>query len=87
MAKQRSLEDDRDVIWDQTLDNGTFRVQVLGTSNGTGHLVVTKEDDGTVLHEEDVALAYGAIFGPDVADVTAWQNITIRAVDEYLEKQ
>jgi hypothetical protein len=33
------------------------------------------------IHREVVGLSYGAIFGPDVTDVSEWQRIAVEFVD------
>lgn len=42
-------------------------------------------NENTLLMAEMVGLSYGAIFGPDVADVLAWQDRSIAFVDELHE--
>jgi hypothetical protein len=34
-----------------------------------------------ILHRQLVGLMYDAVFGPDVADVSAWKQIAIEFVD------
>jgi hypothetical protein len=42
--------------------------------------------DGTALtHRQKVTLMYGALFGPDVDDVAAWQEIATTVVDGLKE--
>lgn len=73
-----------DEIYRNTVDDGNYEVLVTGNDHGmehhrTGTLTVTRiETSGcrekrTVLHKEEVPLMFGAIFGPDVSDVAAWQ--------------
>jgi hypothetical protein len=42
---------------------------------------LTIKNQDTVLLEREVSLAYGAMFGPDVADVAQWQEMAIEAAD------
>jgi hypothetical protein len=44
-----------------------------------GELTISEGD--LLLHREVVGLSYGAIFGPDAADVYEWQRIAIELVD------
>jgi hypothetical protein len=70
-----------DMLWDQTLDEGTYRGRVERVSGYRGRLIVTRVADEEVLLDEEVGLAYGAKFGPDMDDVMDWQKKTIAAVD------
>ena len=53
-------------MWTSTLD-GKYEVTVTRTGDYYGELTIS--EDNQVLHRETVGLSYGAIFGPDVADV------------------
>lgn len=66
------------VVWTSTLD-GKYEVTVTRTDNYHGELTISEGD--LVLHRESVGLSYGAIFGPDVADVTDWRRISVEFVD------
>ena len=44
-----------------------------------GTLTITEGQK--VLFTKDVTISYGAIFGPDIADVESWQNIAIEFID------
>lgn len=70
-----------DVIWFNTLDGGLFEVSVTATGERTAEHVITK--DGVIIYKQEVGLAYGAIFGPDAADVAEWQEVTVREVDKW----
>lgn len=76
-----------DVIWQQTLDDGAFTMRVMRIDEGTGLLQVFVTEGERKLHEEQVPLAYGARFGPDMDDVAEWQEITIAHVDRFLLKE
>src|SRR5262245_17769997 len=71
-------------IWEGTVDDNTWRVQVIDAEQpGHGTLTVVRISDGLVILREDATLAYGAIFGPDVDDVSKWQYMAIEAIDHY----
>lgn len=61
-------------IWDGVLDN-RYKGQVVRVSERTGRLTVVDTQNGTQLLSTLVPLAYGAQFGPDVADVAAWKEL------------
>lgn len=69
-----------DTIWTNTLDAGAWHAEVIGTEPGHGLLRVL-DANGVVVHSENVSLAYGAIFGPDVDDVETWKNRVTEVVD------
>lgn len=72
-------------IWDQTVDDGRFRCTVEGTGDYRGVLrVFGPGDPPEKLLEREVGLAYGARFGPDVADVADWQEWSIVAIDAWI---
>lgn len=66
------------VVWTSTLD-GRYEITVSRTDDYHGELTISEGD--LVLHRESVGLSYGAIFGPDVADVADWQRIAVEFVD------
>ena len=68
-----------DTIWSSKLD-GRYDCAVTRTDHYQGKLTI--EDAGTVIFEQDVGLAYGAVFGPDVDDVAAWQDICCQEIDK-----
>lgn len=74
-------------VWESRLDNryDIYVTRVGDSSNYEGELVI--EESGNVLHREHVTLSYGAIFGPDVADVEDWENRAIRFVDSLSDEQ
>jgi hypothetical protein len=71
-----------DLVWEQTVDDGTYRCWVERTEDYTGILRVEHVDDHQLLLETDVGLAYQARFGPDIADVDAWRTLSIRVIDD-----
>jgi hypothetical protein len=65
-------------IWTSMLD-GRYTVTVHRLAPYRGELTIL---DGTaMIHRQEVALMYGALFGPDVDDVAAWQDIATEVVD------
>ena len=70
--------EEKAVVWRSKLD-GKYDVYVERTGEYTGVLVVTVGEE--ILHSEEVGLAYGALFGPDVDDVADWQETAVRVVD------
>lgn len=67
--------------WQSDLD-GHYDVRVLRTEKThVGTLRITDTRDGTVLLEETVSVSYGAVFGPDIADIELWQQRAITVVD------
>jgi hypothetical protein len=74
-----------DFVWQATVDRGTWSCQVVGTGEYRGVLTVTRVRDGKEILQQEVGLSYGAVFGPDVADVAEWQDLSITAIDSYSE--
>lgn len=74
-----------DVVWNQTVDQGAFRCWVERTGERTGVLIVTHVATGDELLHQDVHLAWGALFGPDVDDVARWQDKSLIAIDVWIE--
>lgn len=72
-------ETDRQIVWDQTVDNSKYVCRVERTGVYTGELVVSRE--GTEILREQVGLSYQAIFGPDMDDVAQWRDSAIKAID------
>lgn len=44
------------------------------------------QDGANTLLHQDVPLAYGAAFGPDIDDVAAWESACIQAIDGRTEQ-
>lgn len=63
-------------------------VQKVGEGSETGRsgtlAVFDHEQDNKLLFREEVSLAYGAQFGPDAADVDAWESRVLKFIDEEL---
>lgn len=71
-------------IWGGTVDGGRFDVAVLPTENSHIAVLTTVHvESGEVLLSEEVPLTFGAIFGPDVADVAEWQAKSIDVIDGW----
>lgn len=71
-----------DIVWDNTLDQGAYRAQVQRDDNEPYRgLLVVVDDNGNVIHKEQVGLAYAARFGPDVDDVNTWMERTVEVID------
>ena len=79
-------EQEVEPIWGGTVDENRFTAQVTPDPEDAyrGKFTITVTESGEVLLDEEVPVAYGAPFGPDVADVMAWQNRTIEVVDAWL---
>jgi len=66
------------VVWTSILDK---RYEVTVTRSDDYLAELTISEGNQVLHRESVGLSYGAIFGPDVADVADWRRIAVAFVD------
>ena len=75
----------QEIIWSQDLD-GAWRCEVQRIDHSTGRLTVTSLARPEVILDEDVALSYGAEFGPDAGDVADWQERCVAAVDDFAEQ-
>ena len=71
-------------VWDATVDGGKFEVGVERTGARSGKLRVVVASTREVLLVQDVGLAYGAMFGPDVDDVMEWQNAAMPVIDAWI---
>lgn len=69
------------IVWEATIDNNTWKAQVVRVDSYNGTLEIYRVEPEEKVYSEDVSLSYGAIFGPDVADVAYWQEKTIEVVD------
>ena len=68
-------------IWEATVDNNTWKVQVVDTGDYAGRLEVIRVSDNEVVYTEDVRVSFNAVFGPDVADVAYWREKAIEVID------
>lgn len=71
-----------DVVWDCSLDD-KYRCVVERIDHYNGTLKMYDYDGKKLLLEERVGLSYGALFGPDVADVAVWQQRCIEEADKH----
>lgn len=68
----------KDIIWEAELDN-KYKCYVVRTDAYKGQLYI-KEND-IIIFEKVVSLSYGAVFGPDIADVMSWEDTCSNYVD------
>lgn len=68
-----------ELIWEGVLDN-RIRCEVVRLSSQSGRLTVLDIGSKRKLLVKIVSLAYGAQYGPDVADVDEWQLIAEAAL-------
>ena len=69
------------LIWEATVDNGQYRCEVNRIDGYKGRLTVQDTVTEELILDKEVGLSYGARFGPDLMDVTMWQDMIIEAVD------
>ena len=69
------------LAYDNTIDQGTWRMRVVRTEPYKGRLVVTRLSDGTEILNDEVGIVYDAVFGPDAADVGQWVEQALAAID------
>lgn len=71
-----------EIIWQSTLDDKyeciVYRIE---NQQSRGQLIVKNINTGEIILDKEVALSYGAQFGPDIADIGEWQEMIIDAVD------
>jgi len=65
-------------VWTSTLDD-RYIVAVRRLAEYRGKLTIREGDK--LIHHQEVGLAYGAIFGPDVDNIREWQEIALKVVD------
>lgn len=69
------------LVWRSKLDK-RYLIEVQRTDDYHGKLVIfDHEKNDQEIACWDVNLTYGAIFGPDVADIAEWQDKTIDFID------
>ena len=83
-----ALDGDPNIVVWATVDQGKFLMVVTRNPAELGVTatlrVSLKETDEELLNEQ-VGLAFGAVFGPDVDDLHEWQVKTITAIDKWIE--
>lgn len=83
MPERIATWDDADstLVW-WTLLDGRYQIEVHDEPSVYPRIIIfDREDEMDIIHQEPVTLAYGAKFGPDIADVHAWQELSIDVVD------
>ncbi len=60
------------VIWHANDEKNEYKPQVVRTGPRTGEFQFIRISDGEILYKEEVPLAYGAMFGPDIDDAEQW---------------
>lgn len=66
-------------VWESRLDQ-KYHCFVTRVAEGKGVLKIVDENNH-ILYEKEVGLSYGAIFGPDMSDVSDWEKTCINVVD------
>jgi len=79
MAEQEQTE--QDVVWMNTIDGGVWGCSVIRTAPYQGRLSVWNAETHDIILDEQIGLAFDAVFGPDVGDLTEWQDKIIAAID------
>jgi hypothetical protein len=75
------------LLWWARLD-GRYRVEALPVGPASARLRVVDDEAGDrPLLDEEVELIAGAKYGPDVADVAAWQARVIGLIDGAKQKE
>lgn len=75
-----------ELVWWSRLDN-RYQIEVHRKGERTAKLIIFDHNQNDeVLKTFDVGLSYGAIFGPDIDDVSTWQDMAVEFVDS-LPKQ
>lgn len=70
------------IIWEEKLDD-LYNCKVTRISENRGKLTMVDPFD-RILLEQDVGLLYGAIFGPDIEDISYWQDLCISVIDAQI---
>ena len=79
--------DHPNIVWRCKLDN-RYLIEVQRTGERNAKLsVFDHERSDEEIASWDVELSYGAIFGPDVDDVSTWQEKVADFVDNTYSKQ
>jgi len=80
--KKVKYDDSPDVIWAAILDN-RYKIEVVRSSKSYNaeYTIYDSEANDSVIFHDEVVVAYNAVFGPDVSDVSSWQEKAIEIVD------
>ena len=62
-----------------------YQCKVVRLSDYKGLLTVHRESDNKEILSRDVGLSYGALFGPDIGDVSDWHDIILKTIDNLGE--
>jgi hypothetical protein len=74
-------------VWCAILDL-RYKIEVQRDSDYAATLVIFDgKDNDKIILEKEVSLAYGARFGPDIDDLTSWQNIACACIDGLTTSQ
>lgn len=67
-----------------TVIDERFTVVVAQKGDGyKGDLIITDRKSGTEIAREEVGVSYGAMFGPDIGDMTDWIERSLEIVDAW----
>jgi len=80
-------DSEEEQVYYNTVDKGTWVIQVMRTEEYRGVLRVYQGVGGPLVHQQGVGLSYDALFGPDVADVADWQELALTAIDHPEQRQ
>lgn len=85
------------VVWFTTMDGHKYQVEVHRTGDYSGRLLmwdisgvraaVMSPPPWPVVLDEEIPLAYGARFGPDMDDVSSWQTKCIEIADARADRE
>lgn len=76
-----------EVVWRTKVDD-RYLVEVRGVSRSKGELLIfDHKNNDEKIAGWDVALSYGAVFGPDVADVKDWEEKVLDFIDNKYDKK
>ncbi len=78
-AKRCAPAPQGDLVYENSLDGGKYKLRVLREKPYLGRLTLTRDD--VIVHERDVGIMYDAPYGPDVEDIQTWQQISTDAAD------
>lgn len=69
------------VVWWSKLDN-RYQIEVQRIDKYHANLIIFDHSlKDKMIHKEKVGLSYGATFGPDIADVETWKEISADFID------
>jgi hypothetical protein len=78
---------DLGVVWENTVDDNEYQCKVTRLDGDGYRGMLTVTNDGEVIHQEEVGLAYAARFGPDMDDVATWQDRVVQVIDNPSERK